>query len=77
MTHVREISALTYMLGSKSCKRKNESIDEVIIDIAVANPFKILSAYLMTAATINPPTAYITRDQSHLITMALPVILLL
>lgn len=28
------------------------------IDTAVANPFKILSAYFITVATISPPIAY-------------------
>ena len=31
------------VLGSKSFKRKQDTIDESIIDIEVANPFKILS----------------------------------
>lgn len=33
-------------------------MEDTTIDIAVANPFRILSAYFMTVATTSPPNAY-------------------
>lgn len=42
----------------KSFNKKQETIDDKIIEIEVANPFKILSAYLITAAITKPPKAF-------------------
>ena len=47
----------TYSVGLKSANTKYDSTDETTMDTAVANPFSILSAYLMTAATMRPPKA--------------------
>jgi len=45
------------VFGTKSLRKKYETTDDSIIDIEVANPFRILSAYLITAAITNPPSA--------------------
>jgi len=45
------------VFGIKSCRKKYETIDDRIIEIEVANPLRILSAYLITAAITNPPNA--------------------
>ena len=47
----------TYSVGLKSANTKYDSTEETTMDTAVANPFSILSAYLMTAATMRPPKA--------------------
>merc|ERR1712146_400345 len=44
-------------VGTKS-RNTNEKRPLTTIAIAVANPFKMLSAYLMTAATMRPPAAW-------------------
>ena len=46
-----------YLFGTKSFKQQNEIIEDNIIDRDVPKPFNILSAYLITAATTNPPIA--------------------
>lgn len=43
--------------SSRSCKIMFDTKQDIIIDIDVAKPFKMLSAYLMTAATRRPPNA--------------------
>ena len=45
------------MVGSKSPKKKYESTEDMTIDTAVAKPFKMLSAYFITVATMSPPIA--------------------
>lgn len=47
----------TYMLGTKSCSTKKASSEETTIEMAVANPLRILSAYFITEATTKPPNA--------------------
>ena len=47
------------MFGSKPNSRTEHSV-ESSVEIPVANPFKMLSAYLMTIATIMPPRAFTT-----------------
>ena len=47
----------TYSVGLKSANTKYDSTEETTMDTAVANPFSILSAYLITAATMRPPKA--------------------
>jgi hypothetical protein len=47
----------SYNVGEKSFKIKYETTDERIIESEFAKPFIILSAYLITAAIIKPPTA--------------------
>ena len=47
-----------YLLGTKSLRKKYETIEDKIIEIDVAKPFRILSAYLITAAMTKPPSAY-------------------
>jgi len=42
---------------SKSWNTTNENKHDKMIEMDVAKPFKILSAYLMTAATSKPPDA--------------------
>lgn len=46
-----------YLVGTKSCNQKKDINVERIMDNDVANPFKMLSAYLMTAAITRPPRA--------------------
>ncbi len=41
----------------KSCRKKYETTDDKMIEIEVAKPLRILSAYLITAAITNPPNA--------------------
>jgi hypothetical protein len=48
---------MSYNVGVKSFRTKYETTDERIIERDVANPLIILSAYLITAAIIKPPTA--------------------
>ncbi len=45
------------MFGTKSFSKKQDTTEDKIIEIDVANPFKILSAYLITAAITSPPNA--------------------
>ena len=47
----------THKEGSKSPKKQNEMTDDTRMEIDVANPLRILSAYLTTAATKSPPYA--------------------
>jgi hypothetical protein len=58
MCFVLNLNVFNYLFGTKSFSTKYEIIDERIIDNEVANPFKILSAYLITAAIVKPPTAF-------------------
>ena len=47
-------------------KRATDAKKDSTIDKLVANPFKILSEYLMTTAVINPPNTWIaTVPQAH------------
>ena len=46
-----------YPVGLKSSNRKYEMTADVMMDTEVANPLRMLSAYLMTTATTNPPRA--------------------
>lgn len=49
---------ISYNDGVKSLSTKYETTDERIIERDVAKPLIMLSAYLITAAIIKPPTAY-------------------
>ena len=49
---------LTHHEGSKSFRIKKEIREETMIEIEVAKPFKMLSAYFMTTATVIPPSAW-------------------
>lgn len=51
------VPSMNRVPGSRSFNMRYESNDERMIDIEVANPFRILSAYLTVRATTNPPTA--------------------
>ena len=46
-----------YTEGTKSCRTRYERTVERTMDTAVANPFRMLSAYFITAATTRPPMA--------------------
>lgn len=46
-----------YLVGLKSFNRKYEMTADMMMDREVANPLRMLSAYLMTTATTNPPRA--------------------
>lgn len=46
-----------YPVGLKSSNRKYEMSVDTMMDREVANPLRMLSAYLMTTAMTNPPTA--------------------
>lgn len=48
---------LTNLVNSKSSRKYNDITEEIIIDIDVANPFRMLSAYFTTIATTKPPNA--------------------
>ena len=52
---------MPYKFGTKSLSKKYDTTDERIIEIDVANPFKILSAYLITAAITKPPKAFLFK----------------
>lgn len=54
---IEEKKSSTYRDGEKSFKTKYETTDERIIEREFAKPLMILSAYLITAAMIKPPTA--------------------
>jgi len=43
--------------GWRSFSKRYERKDDNMMDIEVANPFKILSAYFTVRATTSPPTA--------------------
>jgi len=45
------------LFGMKSLRKKYETTEDKIIEIDVAKPLRILSAYLITRATIRPPAA--------------------
>lgn len=47
----------SYLVGLKSSNTKYEMRAEMMMDREVANPLRMLSAYLITMATINPPRA--------------------
>ncbi len=47
----------------KSCRTRYEIIEERMIDSEVANPFKMLSAYFITAAMTKPPHAFKLHDK--------------
>lgn len=49
--------ACVYPVGLKSCSRKYETSADKMMDVDVANPLRMLSAYFMTTATTNPPPA--------------------
>lgn len=44
-----------YLVGLKSSNTKYEINVEMMMDREVANPLRMLSAYLITIATTNPP----------------------
>ena len=50
--------------SSKSWNTTYENKQDKMIEIDVAKPFRILSAYLMTAATSKPPDAYKEKQLS-------------
>ena len=43
--------------GDKSFKTKQENTEDTIIEIEVAKPLRMLSAYLTVIATTSPPKA--------------------
>lgn len=45
-------------LGIKSLRIKYETKEVIIIEAELANSFNILSAYVITVATIKPPIAF-------------------
>ena len=47
----------THHDGWKSLRRKKDIREERMMEREVANPFRILSAYFITTATIIPPNA--------------------
>ena len=51
------VLASVYLVGTKSSSQKKEITVDTRIDSDEANPLRMLSAYLITAATTNPPTA--------------------
>jgi hypothetical protein len=58
----RSTPSRKYLVGWKSLRKKYEMTEERTMDRAAAKPFKMLSAYLMTAATTNPPSALRERQ---------------
>lgn len=55
-----------YGVGSNP-KKPMLKISDNIIDMDVANPFKILSAYFIAAATNSPPQAYCSLNSENTI----------
>lgn len=55
-----------YPVGLKSFNRKYEMSVDTMMDTEVANPLRMLSAYLMTAAMTNPPRACRQRMKTNL-----------
>ena len=47
-----------YPPGTKSFMTRYENTEDTIIEIEVAKPLRILSAYLTVMATTNPPKAW-------------------
>ena len=43
--------------GERSSKRSQDTRPDMMMDTEVAKPLRMLSAYLMVAATTNPPKA--------------------
>lgn len=52
-----------YLVGLKSCSRKYEMSVDTMMDRDVANPLRMLSAYLITTAITSPPKACRQRKQ--------------
>lgn len=55
--------AFVYLVGLKSSNRKYEMSVDKMMDREVANPLRMLSAYLMTTAMTKPPKACRQRKQ--------------
>lgn len=50
-------------MGTKSCSQKYDISVDRMMESDVAKPFRMLSAYLMTAAMTRPPSAW--RNNKH------------
>ena len=57
----RKVPMTKYPPGIRSFKTKYEKTDETIMEIEVANPFRMLSAYFTVIATTRPPKAWKKR----------------
>ena len=60
--HVATKTVVEPMMKDGVMRKSNNSTDareEMMMDKLVANPFRMLSEYLMTTAVINPPNTWI------------------
>ncbi len=53
----RRVPAIKRLPGSRSLRRRYERTDERMMEMEVAKPFRMLSAYLTVRATTSPPKA--------------------
>ena len=53
----RHVPIMKYPPGDKSFKTKYEKTEDTIIEIEVAKPLRMLSAYFTVMATTSPPKA--------------------
>ncbi len=53
----RSVPAIKRLPGSRSLRRRYERTDERMMEMEVAKPFRMLSAYLTVRATTSPPKA--------------------
>ena len=53
----RQVPMTKYPPGDRSFKTKQEKTDETMMEIEVAKPLRMLSAYFTVIATTSPPKA--------------------
>ena len=53
----RIVPKMKRLPGSRSLRRRYERTDERMMEMEVAKPFRMLSAYLTVRATTSPPKA--------------------
>lgn len=66
-TKQADVQMHAYLVGLKSFSRKYEINVETMMDREVANPLRMLSAYLMTTATTKPPRACGHNNNDYII----------